>query len=517
MTNHSPTYPAIDLDDANHTIHALNKDVARLKQQLQEMKMQAATPEFLSAWMPSKGETGAKKPSQSSAKIRQIGFTQAASPDVVTRLRGSWLGRIYRNRLKRYVLVRVTVQWAWRNGYPFYVNYISTYLLNRKVKRWRRLAKLSDFARTNSIPIHNILDAAIIASPTPKVFPASDQSYLDLPNDQYTFPEISVVCIKNATTYGGTNLILTADEVVSHDLYDFERDFTSEELHGRTLIDPKFRRIRWLLHDHAPEAIPMAATFVDACAQNYAHWLTEVLSRVVLFCADERFKGVPLVVNDGLHKNIMESLLLVAGPEREIITLPIGRALLVEELYLTSAAGYVPFDRRTNKLSGHSHGIFSPRAFELLQNQLGSLGQKTAEEAWPEKIFLRRNSGTRMVTNADELEKLLFTRGFVIVEPEKLTFLEQVQLFKNAKEIVAYTGAALSNAIFCRPETRVAILMAKHENMIYRYWANMLAPLQVSVFYVLGNIVRNQDLGIHGDFFVSPTDLVELLDAFEEK
>ncbi len=96
---------------------------------------------------------------------------------------------------------------------------------------------------------------------------------------------------------------------------------------------------------------------------------------MVMFCMDKRFEGVPVIVNDGLHQNIMESLLLVTGVDREIITLPIGRALVVDKLYLTSVAGYVPFERRKNKLTNHSHGMFSPRAFETLRKYLNVLCQ----------------------------------------------------------------------------------------------------------------------------------------------
>ena len=117
-------------------------------------------------------------------------------------------------------------------------------------------------------------------------------------------------------------------------------------------------------------------------------------------------------------------MFLVAGVEREIITLPIGRALAVDELYLTSVVGYVPFERRTAKLSGHSHGIFSPQAFELLRDNMDAFGKQAEGQDWPEKIFLRRNSGPRKVTNAVELEKTLVDRGYVIVEPEKLTFFQ---------------------------------------------------------------------------------------------
>jgi hypothetical protein len=213
----------------------------------------------------------------------------------------------------------------------------------------------------------------------------------------------------------------------------------------------------------------------------------------------------------------MESLFLVAGANRGIITLPTGRALAVDELYLTSVAGYVPFGRRTNKLSGHSHGMFSPRAFEMLRKLLGALGQKTEKEAWPEKIFLRRISGTRKVTNTAELEKLLFVRGYVIVEPENLTFLRQIQLFSHANEIVSPTGAALSNAIVCKPGAQVAVLMSKHKDMIYRYWSNLLSPFGIRVSYALGSIIENHDLGIHGDFSIDADCMNDLLEGFGQQ
>lgn len=457
------------------------------------------------------------EPIQLSPKNRKVEALQTNPHDLVGRLRTTWLGLVYTSYLKQYVNVRWIVQWIRRSGYPYYVNHIATHLSNRNEIRWRPLTKLSEFVQKIGIPRCKLADAALVEIPEPTVFPTCDQGYLVSPHDRYRFPEIYAATISNAITYGGTNLILVDGEVICHDLYDFERDYTSEEHHGRTLIDPKSSRIRWLLHDMAPEPIPVAATFVDACASNYAHWMTEVLPRIVLFCAEDRFRGVPIVVNDGLHKNIMESLFLVAGTEHDIITLPIGRALAVNELYLTSVAGYVPFERRTNTLSGHSHGMFSPRAFEMLRKQLGALGHKTEMEVWPEKIFLRRISGTRKVTNTAELEKLLFAEGYVIVEPENLTFLRQIQLFSHAKEIVSPTGAGLSNAIVCMPGVQVAVLMGKHKDMIYRYWNNLLSPFGIRVSYALGTIVESHDRGIHGDFVIDAHCIKDLLEGFAKK
>ncbi len=450
-------------------------------------------------------------------KVRQIEKPQGKSRDIVARLKATGLGKFYVSRLKPFPPVRGLVNWVWRNAYPVYVNHIATLPRNRNAKQWRRLTRLGEFTKGKGIPSTLVADAAQVETPAPRVFPAHDQGYLASPHGRYDFPHIRVAEIGAGMVYGGTNLVLTKDEVICHDLYDFERDYTSEELHGRTLIDPGKNRIRWLLHDDSPEQLPAAAAFVDACATNYAHWLTEVLPRIAAFCIEEKFKDIPIVVNDGLHKNIMESLFLVTGEGREIITLPIGRALQVDALYLTSVAGYVPFDRRNNKLQGHLHGVFSPRAFELLSNQIASIAENLPEKAWPEKIYLRRNSGTRKVANSAVLEDLLVDHGYVIVEPEKLSFLEQVQLFRNTIKIVSPTGAALSNAIFCKPGVNIGVLMAKHENMIYRYWANMLSPLGIVVSYVLGDIIDDRSNGIHADFDIDEKNIHELLESWETK
>jgi hypothetical protein len=439
--------------------------------------------------------------------------------NIATKLRSTKVGQIYFSHLKQYAPVRWIARRFWRYGYSFYIQ-ICTHLSNirnRINRKWRPLSKLSDFVLKNNIPTYKLVDPCVVETLVPIVFPAREQGHLASPHDKYVFPEIFVATINNATACGGTNMILAEGEVICHDLYDFERDYTAEEGNSRSLLDPKSKCICWWLHDENTERIPAMAAFVDACSGNYAHWITEVLPRIALFCAEDRFQGVPIAVNDGLHKKIMESLFLVVGAERKIITLPINKALAADKLYLTSVTGYVPFGRRASKLSGHSHGKFSPQALESLRDNIITYAEKAENHGWPEKIFIRRNSSARKLTNCAELEKLMISRGYVIVEPDSLTFLQQVQLFSNAKAIVGATGAAFANAIFSRPGTQVGVLMAKHKNMIYRYWYDMLTPIGIDVRYALGNIVSNNALGIHGDFAVDVNDVIDLLGALERK
>jgi acetyltransferase-like isoleucine patch superfamily enzyme len=140
-------------------------------------------------------------------------------------------------------------------------------------------------------------------------------------------------------------------------------------------------------------------------------------------------------------------------------------------------------------------------------------GKASASQSlrWPEKIYLRRNAGTRNVANQVELEQLLTRHGYTTIDPENLTFAQQVLIFSKAKSIIGPTGAALANAIFCQPGAQLTVFMGKHENMIYRYWCNMLGPIGVEVNYILGDIMENHYLGIHGDFEVALEDVAALL------
>jgi capsular polysaccharide biosynthesis protein len=423
-------------------------------------------------------------------------------------MQNTWLGRIYKVYLKKYTVCNMTVNWVWRNGYPVYIA-ISPF--KRKAKRWRTLTNLSEFVKLRGIPTCKLADAACVETPIPKVYPSCDQGYLTSPHDRYEFPEVFVSIISNAKVFGRTNLILADGEVVCHDLYDFGLDYTSEELHGRTVIDSTYKRIRWLHHDVAPKHISVAAAFVDACATNYAHWLTEILPRILVFCLDERFKDIPIIVDDRLHKNILASLILAAGPEREIITLNVGKALSIDRLFVTSVAGYVPFERRANRLFSYSHGVFSPLAFELLRKKVNVANGTSQELSCPEKIFIRRNSGARKVTNAAELEKLVVVHGFVIVEPEKFTFLQQVQLFSNAKVIMGSTGAAMANILFASPHAKIIILISKYPNTSYWYWQNIACASGKTVSYILGEACDGS--GIHADFIVN---LESVLNGFGE-
>ena len=81
------------------------------------------------------------------------------------------------------------------------------------------------------------------------------------------------------------------------------------------------------------------------------------------------------------------------------------------------------------------------------------------------RLFLSRRSITlesegsyRALQNEDALVDAFASRGYEIVEPELLSFPDQIRLFAEAELVVGLGGAALFNVIFSPPATRVVTI-----------------------------------------------------------
>jgi Glycosyltransferase 61 len=437
-------------------------------------------------WVPS--ESGMASSAKQFHKLRIKEVPRDAISDL-SDIKSTWFYGFYVNYLKPIRPIRLFVIFFWRNLYFFYVRTLAFYLGSNKIKAWRPLVKLEDYVVASRIAKNNLFDGERVDTPPIcRVFPVEAQTYLINPQNSYQFPPIYVAELSNAFVYGGTNLVFCRDAVICHDLYNFERDYTSEELHCRHVIDFKKRRMRLLRYDEMPGSITEAATFLDACAFNYAHWLTEVLPRISAFCMQKDYKSIPLIIDAGLHQNIMASLSSVIDSDRDIYVLPIGCAIKVNKLHVVSTCGYVPFDFRNTYTIPPAQGFFSSAGLSKMSETI--LKKSGQLQDLPKKIYVRRNSVGKIATNLIEVEKLLLKEGFVFIEPEKLNFEVQAAIFNNAKMIVSSSGAALANLIFCNADVRLVILIGKSRRVSYWYWLNLARAVKCSISYVIGEVPK---------------------------
>ena len=86
-----------------------------------------------------------------------------------------------------------------------------------------------------------------------------------------------------------------------------------------------------------------------------------------------------------------------------------------------------------------------------------------------ERIYITRKNPTwRKILNETQMLELLNKYGFRTVEPEHLSFVEQVALFNSAQVIVSVHGAGLTNLVFGNPGSILIELIADwHKNVDY--------------------------------------------------
>jgi capsular polysaccharide biosynthesis protein len=95
--------------------------------------------------------------------------------------------------------------------------------------------------------------------------------------------------------------------------------------------------------------------------------------------------------------------------------------------------------------------------------------------------------------NEHEVEAAFVESGFEIVRPETLTLAEQARLFAEAVVIAGASGAAMTNLLFCLPETRVLCLMPK-EWREFALFSSLASILNQHIAFVDGEVLPGTSL-----------------------
>ena len=115
----------------------------------------------------------------------------------------------------------------------------------------------------------------------------------------------------------------------------------------------------------------------------------------------------------------------------------------------------------SNRFTGLSSQNAHPASRELFQRILANVRKHAAPMRTPPRVLICRSpSNSRNITNRAAMIEALKPLGFVAIQPDKLKFDQQALLFAQAKIIVCEFGAALTNAYFCPPETKIVEIIA---------------------------------------------------------
>lgn len=271
--------------------------------------------------------------------------------------------------------------------------------------------------------------------------------------------------------------------------------FVSASLSFAADIDePVWRHYRRQIGRSPRQSVERALLVRGTWERNYWHLLDEVLPRFAMASALGIDPSVPAIVSRVLLEEHGKRL---AGTrfltERQLIVQEPGQTVRCRELFLLRPAVFP------------SHWM------------PGVLDRIPAEPETPvpsprRRIYVRRKPETSMgrtAENADKLDEVFRSAGFVVVDPALLTIPQQRALFFDAEIIAGINGAAFANAIFRRGRPLTI------GSFISRNWMSTVFPTMAKVygFRFIGRVVPTSGEGNDAGLIVPPDTARRLIDA----
>jgi Flp pilus assembly protein TadD len=247
---------------------------------------------------------------------------------------------------------------------------------------------------------------------------------------------------------------------------------------------------------------------ISDAAQNYSHWITEVLTRFHALAQRPELHGTPLLIPPGLYPQQLETIRLMARGNYPIHALQAEKTLKVRNLIFPSTPiGHFKNRRKPNDPPLPSEATFHPEAILHVRKCILDAIPDAKEKK--RKLWISRKTQTsyRRFLNENEIEEIFIKSGFESIQPEKLSFSEQVRLFSETEIIAGGTGAGMANMVFARENATIIMFTAYHPLANFNYFNNMAKINDQKLWFVLGEMLKKvsmRNVSYQNDFSVDP-------------
>lgn len=284
-------------------------------------------------------------------------------------------------------------------------------------------------------------------------------------------PPVYFYQICNCAVIGATNLIINSDFVAS-DVWAFDKEerikvFVSSI---KACSNKKMLLVTTKDKRHFEKAISM----LGFAATNYYHFTIEIISRLCYINSQEEMKGIPILLDASIQKyqSLLDIVKKIVVQDNPLIFVEEGETVSIELLYFVSQTTWMPM----NLKKGFEVTV---EDFVMSQKALLNLRESVKKYILPNrnrKIFLsRKNLAVSRISNEQEIAGLFAQYGFEVVYTEELTYKEQVNLFSEASVVVGASGGALTNIVYCWPDTTIACIIPKeYKFLAYSTMGNLL-------------------------------------------
>ena len=235
---------------------------------------------------------------------------------------------------------------------------------------------------------------------------------------------------------------------------------------------------------------------------NYFHWMFDILPKLELLKKFEQLDSVDYYYLPHLQKFQKETLSLLKIPLSKCIDSSRYRHIQANSILATTHPWYQSgfILEETKKLPSWVinwvYECFINHSKKFICNN---------------KIFIDRSESRFnhcQIINNNEVMNCLNNLGFSIYKTGELSISEQIYLFNNAKIIIGAHGAAFTNLVFCKPNTKIIeIIPRAHPNEVNK----KISEVKKLDYIALKTDELKEDEKINGDIKVPIKNLTSLL------
>ncbi|MCH9852020.1 MAG: glycosyltransferase family 61 protein [Alphaproteobacteria bacterium] len=286
---------------------------------------------------------------------------------------------------------------------------------------------------------------------------------------------IAVRIIADAVVIAGMPFYISDNKIWIRENFDF--DYSELEVH--LLFRSAISQFYYTLTDRqvalsarylqAERAIDKGISLLPAI-DNYWHFMFEQAPKILLSEMAGIPDDVPLLLPDNLYHTFYDIVDALNQGKREVICLPAlqksewlrpknNKVIKINKLYhigdISNLITYCKSDFIFT-LENYQHHT-QCNMVRLMVKKLLDGYNITPKADSKIKLFVKRNSFYRIPQNQEKLEQFFVKHGWIVFEPEKHSFAEQVDICSRASAFFAFRGAALTNALFLPAEAKKII------------------------------------------------------------
>jgi capsular polysaccharide biosynthesis protein len=188
---------------------------------------------------------------------------------------------------------------------------------------------------------------------------------------------------------------------------------------------------------------------------NYFHWMFDVLPRLGILEKHYSLKEIDFFLLPNISKKFqVETLDILDIAKNKRLSSKNYRHVKAKKV-ITVDHPYVLEDDLSYAIQNIPKWITSWLREKFLNNQVDS------KKLFSSKFYIDRKDSTsntknlRKIINEDQVKEILKKNGYASIVLANLSMLEQINIFKNATNIVGLHGAGFANLPFCPPKTKV--------------------------------------------------------------